>query len=96
MSNERLVRKKKTLSIIHHLPPSLWMLLRMQPIRLASAVWQSISHFSSIEAKVIGDFDNLMQVWIKEKSDFSHFSMSLLQLNFPLEATGMQLPLQSF
>lgn len=65
-------------------------------MRLASAVWQSISHFSSIEAKVIGDFDNLMQVWIKEKSDFSHFSMSLLQLNFPLEATGMQLPLQSF
>lgn len=62
------------------------MLLRIQPVRLDSAKWQSISHFSNIECKVIGDFDNVMQVWIKRKSDYSDFSVSLLQLSFPLEA----------
>lgn len=64
-------------------------------MRLVSAIRQSILHFSNIEFKVIGDFVNVMQVWIKGKSDFSHFSMSLLQLSFPLEATGKQLPSQS-
>lgn len=96
MSNESFVRKKTIkLSIIHHLPPTLCMLLRMQPMRLVSAIRQSISHFSNIEFKVIADFVNVMQVWIKGKSDFSHFSMSLLQLSFPLEATEKQLPSQS-
>lgn len=64
-------------------------------MRLVSAIMQSISHFSKIGFKVIGDFVNVMQVLIKGKSDFSHFSMSLLQLIFPLEATGKQLPSQS-
>lgn len=94
MSNESFVRKKKTVN--HPLfATKLCMLLRMQPIRLVSAIWQSISHFSNIRSRVIGDFVNGMQVQIKGKSDFSHFSMTLLQLSFPLEATGEQLPSQS-
>lgn len=68
-------------SVIHPAPPQSAILLRMQPARLASAVWQSISHFSNIESKVMQNVGNGMQVWIRQNSDLPYHQTTLSSLH---------------